>query len=102
MINAVEVKKELYKTKANAKFSHYSNGNLYYTVGLLDGAYQFPVSTVDPTKILTEDDIISGVRQEYFLSADLGMTSFLDVIQGSALNRWIAKAIETDNFVKIN
>ena len=45
MIN--EVKKDLYKSKNNAVFSHYSSGNLYYNVDALEGKYQFPISTVN-------------------------------------------------------
>lgn len=47
LINETEVKKELMKSKVNAKLSHYVSGNLYYTVELADGAYQFPISTIE-------------------------------------------------------
>jgi hypothetical protein len=40
-------KKDLYKSKAMAKFSHYVSGNLYYKVELADGIYQFPIATVE-------------------------------------------------------
>jgi hypothetical protein len=30
-----------------AKLSHYVSGNLYYTVELADGVYQFPIATVE-------------------------------------------------------
>ncbi len=46
-----EVKKDLYKSKVNAKFSHYVSGNLYYTVELADGIYQFPIATIEIGKI---------------------------------------------------
>ena len=39
------------KSKVNAKFSHYVSGNLYYTVELADGIYQFPMSTIDKVKL---------------------------------------------------
>jgi hypothetical protein len=39
--------KDLYKSKAMAKFSHYVSGNLYYKVELADGIYQFPIATVE-------------------------------------------------------
>ncbi|HSG31093.1 MAG TPA: hypothetical protein VLB82_06050, partial [Thermodesulfobacteriota bacterium] len=42
-----EIKKELYKSKAMATFSHYISGNLYYNVPLGEAVYQFPISTTD-------------------------------------------------------
>jgi hypothetical protein len=96
-INETEVKKELMKSKVNAKFSHYVSGNLYYTVELVDGVYQFPISTVD--NYYSRTDETEGV---YELSSDLGTTSFCNEMRGSELNRWIAKAIKKDEFIKIN
>ena len=46
-INETEVKKELMRSKVNAKLSHYVSGNIYYTVELADGTYQFPISTIE-------------------------------------------------------
>ena len=91
-INANEVKKELYKSKVNAKFSHYSIGKLYYNVELNDGTYLFPISTVESL------DLSIGLK----LSSDLGMTTFGSEIKASDLNRWIAKAIEKNEFIKIS
>jgi len=57
-INATEVKKDLYKSKFNALFSHYALGNLYYNVELLGseiaGTYQFPISVIE-TAALDKD-----------------------------------------------
>jgi hypothetical protein len=122
-MNENDVKKDLYKSKAMAKFSHYVSGNLYYRVELSDGVYQFPIATVDETKkyvYVNHDDldydIITGVElfdaAEYDetselvipileLSADLGQTSFETEIKGSDLNRWISKAIKNDEFIKV-
>ena len=84
-MNANEVKKDLYKSKNMAKLSHYVSGNLYYTVELEDGIYQFPISTYNyPT-----------------LSEDLGTTTFNAEMKGSDLNRWISKAIDKGEFIKI-
>lgn len=88
-ISLNEVKKELMKSKVNAKFSHYVSGNLYYTVELADGIYQFPISTVD--NYYSRTDETEGL---YELSSDLGTTTFSSEIPGHSLNRWIAKAIE--------
>lgn len=107
-MNENEVKKDLYKSKAMAKFSHYVSGNLYYRVELADGTYQFPIGTIDkiphsqPTQINSE-----GMIKEYQylfdvkLSEDLGQTSFEAEIKGSDLNRWISKAIKNEEFIKV-
>lgn len=97
-MNVNEVKKELYKSKVNVKFSHYVSGNLYYTVELSDGIYQFPLSTI-------EDDNEIGSMADYIpirLSSDLGTTSFENEMKASELNRWIAKSIEKNEFIKIS
>jgi len=97
-INAVDVKKELYKTKVDAKFSYYSKGKLFYTVELMDGKYQFPISTVDEMP----NGLVGGYLDVYKLSADLGETYFHSEIKASELNRWIAKAISNNEFIKIS
>jgi hypothetical protein len=95
-----EVKKDLYKSKAMAKLSHYVSGNLYYTVELADGVYQFPIATVEEVEIeVTENGHTAEVTQ---LSSDLGTTTFESEMKGSDLNRWIAKAVEKGEFIKIS
>ena len=95
IMNANEVKKDLYKSKNMAKFSHYVSGNLYYTVELAIGTYQFPISTVEKNE--NEFGVSIGLK----LSEDLGTTEFNAEIKGSDLNRWIAKAIDKGEFIKI-
>lgn len=47
-----EVKKYLYRNRElMAKFSHYVSGNLYYTIQMEDGVYQFPISTIDKVEL---------------------------------------------------
>lgn len=94
-MNANEVKKDLYKSKNMAKFSHYVSGNLYYTVELAIGTYQFPIATVEEREVIF--DSVPGIK----LSEDLGTTEFNAEIKGSDLNRWIAKAIDKGEFTKI-
>lgn len=92
-----KVKIELYKSKVMAKFSHYVSGNLYYKVALSDGVYQFPLPTVDEYyEPFDGDEILL-----HSLSSDLGTTSFYDEMKGSELNRWIGKAIDSGDFIKI-
>ncbi len=89
-----EIKKDLYKSKAMAKFSHYVSGNLYYTVELADGVYQFPIATVENT-------VGDNGQSKISLSSDLGTTTFELEMKGSDLNRWIAKAVSNGEFTKI-
>ena len=95
-MNANEVKKDLYKSKNMAKFSHYVSGNLYYKVELSVGTYQFPIATVE----FNEDGSTFNIGN-LELSSDLGTTEFNAEIKGSVLNRWIAKAIDKGEFTKI-
>lgn len=67
-INVTEVKKELYKSKVMAKFSHYVSGNLYYKVELEEGMYQFPINTVEIVKL---NDISLKVKGELKEQVDI-------------------------------
>lgn len=98
MLDKNEVKKDLFKSKAMAKFSHYISGSLYYTVEVFGHVYQFPISTVDRIKYGGEE---TAYRDTYYLSEDLGTTDFRSEIKGSELSRWIAKAIDRNEFVKV-
>ncbi len=59
-INVNEVKKELLKSKVSAKLSHYVSGNLYYTVDLSDGIYQFPISTIEKEDLSLSINLIEN------------------------------------------
>ena len=126
-INATEIKKELYKSKVNAKFSHYLEGNLYYNVELSDGIYQFPMLTTESGTLTTIDNLVStkilqletnreprpieiqneidALKRESErmtrLSSDLGITPFYAEVKAAELNRWIEKSIKKDTFIKI-
>lgn len=93
-IDANFVKKDLYKSKAIAKMSHYAEGELFYDVELSNGTYRFP--------ILTVEDNVDDVYKSFKLSSDLGATKFYTEMKGSDLNRWIAMAINNDKFMKIS
>lgn len=92
-MNELEVKKELYKSKVMAKFSHYVSGNLYYNVEVKGENFQFPISTIE-----SANDGDFGIQ----LSSDLGTTSFDAEVKGSELNRWISKAIKNGEFIKVS
>lgn len=98
-----KVKIELYKSKVNAKFSHYVSGNLYYTVELEDGTYQFPIETTeDYVEYEVADDGGDEIEIDMVrLSSDLGTTSFYNEMKGSELNRWIGKSIDKNEFTKV-
>lgn len=99
MFNETEIKKDLFKSKAMAKFSHYIAGNLYYNIEVFGDMYEFPISTVEQVEIeVTENGHTAEVTQ---LSEDLGTTRFESEIRGSELSRWISKAIKAETFIKL-
>jgi len=105
-IDANFVKKELYKSKAVAKMSHYAEGELFYDVELSTGTYRFPISTIDEKtdyQVNYEEPGADELEFDYIeLSADLGTTPFYVEMKGSDLNRWIAMAIKSGKFMKIS
>lgn len=96
------IKKDLYKSKVMAKFSHYSNGKLFYTVETKFGTYMFPISTIEKVSKQVETPVaLVTVKNVIQLSSDLGTTNFGAEIKGSDLNRWIGKAIDSDEFINL-
>lgn len=63
-----------------AKFSYYCGGNLYYTVEYDGDIYQFPINT-DPKEV--------------------GTAPFDKEIKAITLMRYIRKAIDNEEFIKI-
>lgn len=98
MFNENEIKKDLFKTKVMAKFSHYIAGNMYYNIEVFGDIYEFPISTVD---MINYGDEETAYRDTYYLSEDLGTTRFESEIRGSELSRWISKAIKAETFIKL-
>lgn len=90
MFDINELKKDLYRSKNLAKFSHYQSGELFYTVEIAQGKYQFPIATVETSE-----------HSVLFLSEDLGITPFDAEVRGSELIRWIQKAIKNETFIKV-
>jgi hypothetical protein len=103
MFDKNEIKKDLYKSKVMAQFSHYCHGKLYYKIVVMEELYQFPISTVEEGPTFNDDE--SGLSmyeiETVVLSSDLGTTEFGAEIKGSELNRWIAKAIDKGEFIKV-
>lgn len=102
-ISAIDVKKELYKTKVNAKFSHFENNKLFYTVELESGKYifQIPTAVKKTIKIMEDDEVIATYEVEK-ATVDTNGATFGPEVKASELNRWIEKSIKNDDFVKIN
>lgn len=99
-INAI--KKDLYKTKTQAKFYHYSSGKLYYEFDALDGTFIFPIEVTEKvTKTIECKEVFVEVHNVTQLSSDLGSTNFGTEIKASDLNRWILKAFMSDELIKI-
>jgi hypothetical protein len=96
MLDLTTIKKDLYKSKAMANFSHYCAGNLYYTVMIEDSKYQFPLETVE-----YEEYGSTFTQGNMSLSSDLGTTSFGTEIKASELIRWIGKALEKGELIKV-
>lgn len=99
------MKKDLYRSKEMAKFSHYKLGSLYYTVKIFGVDHMFPIKTVielPSTIVGVHDGVIQNttVYTQHF-SSDLGDTAFDNEIQGSLLIRWIDKAVDTNELVKL-
>lgn len=106
MLELNEIKKDLYKSKAMAKFSHYQKGKLFYEVEILGSKYQFPISTIQfdikEVKIDLEDNTYAVDNLKVMdLSEDLGETTFSNEIRGSELIRWISKAIKNEELKKV-
>jgi len=102
-MNKENVKIELYKSKVMAKFSHYVSGSLYYTVQLEEGKFQFPIETTEECiEYVASNDGGDEIEIDTIrLSSDLGTTSFYNEIKGSELNRWIGKAIDKAEFIRV-
>ena len=99
-----QVHKQLLLSKVMANFTHYCGGNLYYSVQLEEGLFQFPIETTEIGCDYISPDYI-GERvipiEVLKLSSDLGTTPFDAQIKGSYLNRWIGKAIDKGEFIKL-
>lgn len=110
-MNKNELKKQLMLQKTMAEFGHYCAGNLYYRVKYDGDLYRFPIATVEPAygdgnNIDVEVEmsaVLTGRNKaDVRLSADLGTTPFHAQERASMLWRWIDKAIDAGEFVKLD
>ena len=103
MFDITEIKKDLYKSKNMAYFSHYQSGDLYYNVVVMDALYQFPIAVVEEVEITDPSEYREDEEDNTILrlSEDLGSTPFESDMRGSELIRWIQKAIKNESFIKV-
>ena len=103
-----EIKKDLYRTNTIAKFIHYDNGKLVYEVDILDSRYQFPISVVQDIYETVNQDMGDGLtvgkskKVGVKLADDLGGAIFGVDVEAKHLNRWISKAFENKELMKIS
>lgn len=76
----ITLKEAVKNTVAN--FSYACSGILYYVVQVGEGRYQFPIDMNN--------------------KEDVGATYFFPEYKGITLMRYIRKAMESENFIKIN
>ena len=101
---------EIINSKIDANFMSYCSGTIYYSIQLKSGLYQFPIPVVEdqyeyvPVTYSDLEATITKYQKERAgikLSSDLGTATFEAVMKGSLLCRWINKAIENQEFIKI-
>ncbi len=113
MENKIDIKKIVGNGNI-AKLSHVIAGNMYYTVDSGDGIYQFPIKGFSDEsgaffKLNAKTQVSPNVgmnyvafeKQVYTLSEDVGTTTFNAEIKAMELMRWIRKAIENEELIKI-
>lgn len=96
-----ELKKELLKNKVEALFSHYCAGSLYYTFIVENGTFMFPIETTE-MRGKGHVDMNGNPIDTIELSSDLGTTKFPTKEKASMLWRWIDKAMENGECIKLD
>ena len=112
-----EIKKDLYKSKVFATFAYYDGdaGKLYYNIELFGEPYIFPINTHEKVTLVREyiePNPDGGLEVEYEkvrveiksikLADDLRGAKFAAQIKGSDLNRWIIKALDSKDLMKLS
>lgn len=104
-----EVQKSLLKNKTMAFFDRFENGDLFYNVWVDGFDYQFPIPVMKEVHINTEVNDESGEPTGIVIRAkihapkpDVKGAAFVKEMRGSELFRWIAKAIDNNNFIQIS
>lgn len=107
-MEAIDIQKDLMKSKTMAEFDRFANGNLYYNVMILGAPYQFPISTIKETHInmpiLDEEGEDTGMKftaKTFRPQADVKGADFTPKMRASELFRWIKKAYNNNDLVKL-
>ena len=98
-ININEVKKDLLKQKTKAFLVSYREGVLTYKVKFQGIDYQFPIPVFLKTAVQAKHD----EKEMYLLfSLDTKGADFLPEMKASELSRWIEKAMDSNDFIKLS
>lgn len=105
----IDVQKDLLKSKTIADFDRFENGDLFYNVNILDDLYQFPIPTIGEVHInhdiLDSEGEQSGMKliaKTFRPKNDVKGAAFTPQMRGSELFRWIKKAYNDNNLIKIS
>ena len=102
-MEAIEIQKDLMKTKVMANFDRFENGSLYYNVDVLGATYQFPIHTIEKAPAVGLHTTEGFMIDDYKLQAvDVKGAAFTTSMRGSELFRWIKKAYNNNEFIKIS
>ena len=83
-------------------YSHDFKVSFKPSYNLISGIYlESEIKSMDDRYALGQMDKDPSETKLVKLSSDLGTTSFGDEVRGSELFRWIKKAIENDEFIKL-
>jgi DNA-binding protein YbaB len=112
MYNDIELKKDLLKSKEEAKFQRYDGdqGRLMYTVKIFGVDHLFPIHVFEDvyedktdvtfladSTVKTPNKVKVGVK----MADDLKGASFSSSIKGASLIRWISRANANDDLMKL-
>jgi hypothetical protein len=105
IVDKIEIKKDLYKSKAVAKLMYYNPnyGDLIYSIQALGKVWEFPIHTIKDC-VLGYDFIEQGAKVRFDidsikLNEELKGAQWEPAMKGSDLNRWIGQAIDAGEFV---
>lgn len=103
-----ELKKDLYKSKANAelKYYHPSTGDLTYMFNAMGKNWEFPIHThIKQLKTIPFGDVDVALTLDYYHlvpNPDIQGAKFEPVMRASDLIRWIAQAMEFNELIELN
>ena len=108
-MDKLQVQKELMRNKTIAKFDRFEDGILFYNFDFEGAKYQFPIPTINEVHINmrvvdesgTEMDDMHVVAKVHKPTPDVKGAAFCPEMRASELFRWIKKAIDNDQVIKL-